>query len=428
VSGNILKALPELVRAGILTQEKASEIKRFYEHKSSNSGNRLVVVFGILGAILVGLGIILIIAHNWDNLSRNTKTFFAFLPLVVGQLISIFVILKKRDSVTWREGTSAFLIFSVGASISLISQIFNIPGNLSSLLLTWMVLCVPLIYLMKSSVSAMLIIIGITYYACETSYWTGPNKSSYEYWLVLATILPHYYLLFKNKPQSNFLIVVNWLIPLSIIICLGTLANNSEELMFIGYFSLLGLFYIIGNLPAFNNQLLRNNSYLVLGSVGTIVMLLMLSFDGIWEELLENEIEIWYSQEFYISIIITFSAVTILGFQIANYTTRSTQLMHYIFLIFIIIFIIGYNTTLTSIILINILIFILGLSTIKRGADRDHLGILNYGLTIIAALIICRFFDTDISFIVRGLLFVIIGTGFFGANYLMIKRRKRHAN
>ncbi len=387
-----------------------------------------MVVFGILGAILVGLGIILIIAHNWDDLSRNTKTFFAFLPLVVGQLITVFVILKKRDSVTWREGSSAFLFFAVGASISLVSQIYNIPGNLSSFLLTWMVLCVPLIYLMNSSVSAMLIIIGITYYACETSYWTGPNKSSYEYWLVMATILPQYFLLFKNKPQSNFLILINWLIPLSVIICLGTLSNDSEELMFVSYFSLLGLFYIIGNLPAFYNQTLRNNSYLVLGSVGTIVMLLMLSFDWIWEELLENQIEILYSQEFYISIIITFSAVIVLWFQIINYKIKSTRLMHYTFLVFVIIFIIGFHSSLTSIILINILIFIIGLWTIKKGADKDHLGILNYGLTIIAALVICRFFDTDISFIVRGLLFVMIGTGFFAANYVTIKKRKRHAN
>jgi uncharacterized membrane protein len=428
VSNKFLKALPELMNADIITPEKASEIKRFYELKSKKSSNKLIVVFGILGAMLVGLGIILIIAHNWDNLSRTTKSFFAFLPLVIGQLISGFVILKKRDSITWREGASVFLILSVGASISLISQIYNIPGNLSSFLLTWISLSVPMIYLMNSSVSAMLVIIGITYYACETSYWSGPNKSSFEYWLILTTTLPHYYQLFKIKPNSNFLILINWLIPLSILICLGTLARNSDDLMFIPYFSLLSLFYIIGNLPYFNNQLVRNNAYLVIGSMGTIVMLLMLSFDWFWTDLLKNEIEIWSSQEFYIAIILTFSATIVLGWKIKKHGTKYVQLMHFTFILFIIIFSIGFYNSLIPVILINLLIFVIGISIIKKGADRDHLGILNYGLSIVTALVICRFFDTNIPFVIRGLLFIIIGTGFFIANYLMIKRRKTYEN
>lgn len=416
------------MNADIITPEKASEIKRFYELKSKKSSNKLIVVFGVLGAILVGLGIILIIAHNWENLSRTTKSFFAFLPLVIGQLISGFVILKKRDSITWREGASVFLILSVGASISLISQIYNIPGNLSSFLLTWISLSVPMIYLMNSSVSAMLVIIGITYYACETSYWSGPNKSSFEYWLILTTTLPHYYQLFKIKPNSNFLILINWLIPLSILICLGTLARNSEDLMFIPYFSLLSLFYIIGNLPYFNNQLVRNNAYLVIGSMGTIVMLLMLSFDWFWTDLLKNEIEIWSSQEFYIAIILTLSATIVLGWKIKKHGTKYIQLMHFTFIVFIIIFSIGFYNSLIPVILINILIFVIGIFIIKKGTDRDHLGILNYGLSIVTVLVISRFFDTNIPFVIRGLLFIIIGTGFFIANYLMIKRRKTYEN
>lgn len=426
MSKNLLKALPELIQAGIITNEKASEIQHYFQQRSGKSQNRLVIVFGILGSILVGLGIILIIAHNWDELSKSTKTSFAFLPLVVGQLISAFVILRQRESVAWREGASVFLYFAVGASISLVSQIYNIPGNLSSFLLTWMVLCLPLVYLMKSSITAMLVIIGITYFACETSYWSGDSKTSYEYWLVLAATLPHYYLLFKKNPNSNFFILLNWLVPLSVIICLGTLADHEEELMFISYFSLFGLFYIIGNSRAFSNKLVRNNSYLVLGSVGTIVMLLMLSFDWFWNDLLETEFTLATSIEFYIAIIVSLSAGAILTWRIAKSSWQSTHLMEYIFLLFIIIFIIGLSNNITPIILINLLLLILGLLTIKKGADHDHLGILNYGLTVITALVICRFFDTDISFVVRGLLFVIVGAGFFAANYWMIKKRKAH--
>jgi hypothetical protein len=54
----------------------------------------------------------------------------------------------------------------------------------------------------------------------------------------------------------------------------------------------------------------------------------------------------------------------------------------------------------------------------------NHLGILNYGLVIISILVACRFFDTDMSFVLRGLIFVSLGLGFFAVNYWMIKKRK----
>ena len=78
------------------------------------------------------------------------------------------------------------------------------------------------------------------------------------------------------------------------------------------------------------------------------------------------------------------------------------------------------------VILINTMIFILGIVKIREGHLKDHLGILNYGLLIIIVLILCRFLDTDLSFITRGLLFIGVGAGCFLANYQMLKKRKAH--
>jgi uncharacterized membrane protein len=64
---NILKELDELTKAQVISPESAENIRNYYKSKQEQSGNRLFIVFGILGAILVGLGLILIIAHNWDD-------------------------------------------------------------------------------------------------------------------------------------------------------------------------------------------------------------------------------------------------------------------------------------------------------------------------------------------------------------------------
>jgi hypothetical protein len=72
-----------------------------------------------------------------------------------------------------------------------------------------------------------------------------------------------------------------------------------------------------------------------------------------------------------------------------------------------------------------LLILLVAVHTIYDGAQQNHLGILNYGLVIISVLIGCRFFDTNFSFVIRGLLFIGIGAGFFIANYHMLQKRKK---
>lgn len=424
----ILKDIEELVAAGVLSQDKADDIQNYYAKKGMHNYSKLFVVFGILGAILVGLGIILIISHNWDNFSRLTKTSIAFLPLVIAQLISLFVFLKKQDSLAWREAAAAFLFFTVGASIAMVSQIYNIPGDLSSFMLTWMLLTLPIAYLMKSSIVSLLYIAGITFYAFKTSNWNTTISNSYIYWLLLLGILPYYYMLYKQKPKSNFTTFHNWLVPLSIVASLHIIADTMKMLTPVAYFSLFGLFYLIGNLAFLKNQKFINNGYKIIGSLGSIIGLLILSFNGFWKELRSEKIpinDVFLSPEFIVTAIITIIAGVLLYKQWKGKPIKEINPIGGLFIIFILIFIIGIRFPI-AVVLINILLFVIGLLTIRNGERWNHLGILNYGLLIITALIICRFFDTNLSFVLRGLLFIGVGVGFFAVNYWMLKKRKTY--
>jgi uncharacterized membrane protein len=422
---SILKDLPDLVRAGVITEETADRIRDYYQNKSGPSTNRLFIVFGVLGAILVGLGIILIIAHNWDELSRGTKTFFAFLPLLIGQLLCGYVLMKSRDSSAWRESAAAFLFFAIGASISLISQIYNIPGDIGTFMLTWMLLSLPLIYLMQSSITSLLYVVGITFYGVDQGYFSYSASGSL-YWLLLLAVLPHYYHLYRGRPEGNFMIFHNWMVPVSIAICLGTVVDIRGRLLFIAYFSLFGLFYLVGNTDFFKRQKAISNGYRFLGSLGTIVMLLMLTFSWFWDELREEGIlieGILESPELYASVITSLLASIALYFHCKNKALGDLKPVSWIFVLFIPTFIIGISSPI-AVVLINLYVFAVGILTIWDGARHDHLGILNYGLLIITALVICRFFDTDLTFVVRGIMFMSVGTGFFAANYWILKRRK----
>ena len=51
----------------------------------------------------------------------------------------------------------------------------------------------------------------------------------------------------------------------------------------------------------------------------------------------------------------------------------------------------------------------------------------NQGAALIAALILLRFFDSDLSYIVRGVGFIVTGAGFVAAT-LWLRRRVRPAS
>jgi uncharacterized membrane protein len=423
----MLKDLTELVNENLISQETADKIQAYYNSKVRQSKNVLFVVFGILGAMLVGLGIILIIAHNWDELSRSSKTIMAFLPLIIGQGLCIYTLVRKKDSVAWRESASTFLVFAVGACISLVSQVYHIPGDLADFLLTWSILSLPLIYVMNSSLASLLFLTGITYYAAEAGYWSHPTSEAFYYWLLLLLAMPFYFALRRKKPESNFTVFHDWLVPLSVIISLGIVAKRQEEWMFVAYMSLFGIIYLLGNSRYLKNKKQNVNPYLILGSLGTLSLLMGLSFDVFWKDLRRESFyftEIFLSPEFIASATLTLVATALLFFQFWRKSLKDSDPMNFIFMVFLIIFIIGISLP-VAVVLINLLIFAVGLLIIRNGAKRNHLGILNYGLLLIMVLVICRFFDTDLSFIARGLLFVSVGIGFFVANYLMLKKRKQ---
>ena len=427
MSKQILKELPDLIEAQVITEETAQRIKDYYDHQPGQSANRLFLVFGILGALLVGMGIVLIIAHNWDTLPKIAKLAVGFLPLLIGQGICGYVIAKKTDERAWREGAAAFLFFAIAISISIVSQVYNIEGDLGGFLFIWMCLALPIAYVLRSSVASLLFIVGITWYACEAGYFSASYGHSPHYWMLLLLILPFYYLEFIRKNlKNNFFYFHSWLLVLSLTICLGLFADQAEETILIAYMSLFSAFILMSQLKIFETGRVLTNAFLVIGSLGIITLLLALSFDWYWDELSDGSMnEVLGGSESIVSIVLLLVCTGLLLRLLKSKNWNEINSKSFAFIVFVILFFVGLRSPGLSQLLINVLILILAIQTIRDGAQRNHLGILNYGLLILTALITCRFFDTDFSFVVRGLLFIIVGVGFFATNYYMIRKRKK---
>ncbi|MBK9733232.1 MAG: DUF2157 domain-containing protein [Chitinophagaceae bacterium] len=427
MNNKLQKSLGELVDAGVIPAETAQRIQAYYQSRKSSSANIITIVFSIIGAALVGLGIILVIAHNWDHLSRGIKTTIAFLPLISGQLACAYTLLRKKDQPAWSEGSATFLFLAIGASISMVSQIYNIEGTLSGFLFTWMLLGLPLVYVMKSSMASLLYISGITYYAVESGYFQYSDNNSYWYWLLLLLIIPHIFLLLKNKPGSNFTIINNWIISASLIISLGTIANDAEQLLFPAYMSLFAFFYLTGDIFFSQERKLFTNPYKLIGSTATICLMMVFSFHWFWDDLNNDDWqhEIWQTPEFIATLLLSLAAGVLLLLSYLKKRDGDINPVEFTFLIFLFTyFFVSPSSSLFAMIIMNLLILYCGIYWIRSGAKQDHFGILNYGLMIILILTCCRFFDDYLSFIIRGFLFVGAGLLFFAANYSQLRKRK----
>jgi len=425
MSNTILKELPELVAKKIISEEVAQNIKNYYQKNPEEQANKVFTIFGILGALLGGLGVILILAHNWDNFSVFTKTIFSIIPLLLGQLACFYTLIKKPESVSWRESSATFLLFAIAASISLIAQVYNINGDFPKFLLTWILLSLPLIYIMRSSFVSLLCIAGIAWYCSVTNYGY-PRIQNLYCWLLVLAILPHYYSLLRVFPKSNFTRFHHWFLTASLLICFPSIALKSNSLMIVGFTSLLAIFYFIGKQSFFLNLNQNRNGYWFIGKVGTLILLFTLSFKGPWMDLQRQVLEYNYVECSAYALLFLFA-----GFLLFKQVQKVELLkMNPIGLAFILITILYFISAKTEAGLLvtftNLFILLIGVYEIRKGSETYSLYKLNFGLLCIAILIICRFLDTEMSFIIRGLLFIGIGFGFFLLNYYLLKKRKQH--
>jgi len=241
----LYQQLPLLIENGVIQDETAEKIKQHFGAIDEKPDyNIAFLVAGILGAMLIGGGIILIFAYNWENLSRSWRTILSFLPLIFAIAIYAYAFFKKRDSISWVESASGFLMLMLASSIALISQTYHVAGSMEGFLFIWMLLTIPLLYLMNSSLAAIFYLVGIASWSINQS-----GSESVYYWAFLLAFLPHFVLNVRENQSSIRGDLLGWALILTFIFAyFGVIEFDILEFILVCSALIISNFYLKGEL------------------------------------------------------------------------------------------------------------------------------------------------------------------------------------
>ncbi|MEO6724567.1 MAG: DUF2157 domain-containing protein [Blastocatellia bacterium] len=264
---------------GILAEEAAQRLNAIYEldQLGNESSRRLAAVIFTIGGLLVGGGVISLVAANWELLPTFIKVVLLFAALLGCHLAGYWLRYHRNSP---RLGHALIfcgcLIF--GANIGLLAQIFNISGTWHNAYAVWAIGSLAMAWAVRSW------LIGALALALSFIWFAGFADDHHER---LATVYPFllaiFFLPLGVFTRSRALYALTFAGLISAMTYLAGNASNSGRLSLVamaagGFFSWTAGEYhrVTQNRPELGNAVA------VLGGLAIAACAYIGSFHGLW--------------------------------------------------------------------------------------------------------------------------------------------------
>lgn len=440
----LLTEVSQWEKERIISSQQAQLLQQRYQAQATkHSQNLLQIILSVIGALLIGVGIVSILAFNWDNLPETLRVIIAFLPLVFSYLLMFYTIKNKASSTAWCEGAAIANTAGIFASLAMVSQVFHLSASLDNYFLLSAILILPTIYLLNSA-SPLLIYYGalllwrFNFEQVFKLLALGQTQLASLLSLFLAALsLPFIIKRHQDKGRFGFayinwssvllgfvftadvLISVGKISPLISVLVLCTLAAAVavafrqqlpvRPFAFVGNITYIILFIIGYSRESYTWWLTENSQTIFFLTLGFLAIFMGA---GLWlykQPQKQNKVATGY---YLLSLV---GSTGLLSAMMAYDNLFKTDRTIY------------YRSDFTTPfgnyiwIIANLIIVALAILLFYRGIKEQTPSSSSMGLALICILVTLRFFDDDFSFLIKGLIFIAMGMVFLVANWRLSK-------
>ena len=282
LKGELAGEISAWVEQKIISVQQAEAIGRLYGVEYGKKQNRAYAILTVLGYLFVGLAAIVLIGHNWEDLSRELRM-GGLLILTLGTQGIAF---KHYCSGRVGSATGLFFLgnFFYGASIILIAQIYHLGEHYPDGIFWWAAGSLPFgVLLLSPWLTLFSLLLALLWFVMEWELGFPPVL--FPLFLSAAA-----YVLFKGR-QSVMLFLVSvfsMLLWLEYFLFPGRVFDLHAE-----HFAFAAAFFIFAYAASarmYQTDSTKAKDYSVLLSLWTLrfalIIMLVLSFEDPWKELI----------------------------------------------------------------------------------------------------------------------------------------------
>jgi uncharacterized membrane protein len=186
------KELLYLEEIGELQPNQADRLLQQYEiidhsakRNTKNLSLNFIQIISIIGAVLIGLGVLSFVASNWSEMSNMEKFALLLFTLVVSYAAAWWMEVRKPNTSRALYYIGAFIY---GAEIFYIGQMFHLGGAIGNALMAWAIGILPLaVYRKDKTLYAVGYI--LFYLSVELTFMVPDNGQPSLWMLVILPLL-----------------------------------------------------------------------------------------------------------------------------------------------------------------------------------------------------------------------------------------------
>jgi uncharacterized membrane protein len=168
---------------GLLSPEQAAQLReRYPEPKAAAPWG--VIIFSGLGAVVCGLGVILLFAYNWQAIPKGGKLAIIFASIAAAHIGGLKLFVKDDWRKSLGDALTILGTMLFGSGIWLVAQIYHIDEHFPNGFLIWGIGALALAWAMPSIAQGALAVVLLTIWAC-TETWGFDHAIHFAPFLIL---------------------------------------------------------------------------------------------------------------------------------------------------------------------------------------------------------------------------------------------------